>query len=64
MQPPEDSPITDRQSAFLTRLIVEQGKAAYLAAKRLAGIPAETTLLRLTKGQASRLIDILNGGQR
>lgn len=61
----EATPVTPAQSAYLSKLIDRHGKPAYLAAKERAGIPADVTLLRLTKSQASRLIaEMITGGRR
>lgn len=49
-------PVTAAQVAYLTRLIAKHGKPAYQASKIKVDIPAETTLLRLSKTQAARLI--------
>ncbi len=58
------TPITAAQSAYLGRLIVKHGKERYQAAKQRVGIPVETTILRLTKWQAARLIrELITGGR-
>lgn len=49
-------PITPAQSAYLGRLITRHGKERYQQAKQKVGIPADTTLLKLSKAQAARLI--------
>lgn len=54
-------PITSKQAAFLGKLLTRHGKDKYQAAKRRAGISEETTILRLSRWQASRLIDELKG---
>lgn len=57
-------PLTSKQAAFLGRLVSQHGKQRYQAAKAAAGIPANVTILRLTRWQASRLIAELTGGER
>lgn len=61
---PKALPITAAQAAYLSKLIDRHGKPAYLAAKQRAEIPADVTILRLSKAQASRLIRALIVGGR
>lgn len=62
----EATPATAAQIAYLGKLIARYGKEAYQAAKIRCDIPIETTLLRLSKWQAARLIRelITSRGQR
>lgn len=61
----EATPITTAQSAYLGKLISKHGKARYLSAKSKVGIPIETTILRLSKAQAARLIrELITGWRR
>ncbi|MCL4296524.1 MAG: hypothetical protein KJ077_12385 [Anaerolineae bacterium] len=61
---PKPMPITSRQAAFLGKLLTQYGKERYRAAKRRLGIPADVTLLKLTKAQAHKLIDELKEARR
>lgn len=56
---PKAPSLSSKQVAYLGKLITQHGKAKYLEAKQQAGIPADVTLLQLTRLQASRLIDAL-----
>ncbi len=47
-------PITPKQTAYLSKLINHVGKAKYQAAKRRLGL--DTTIMQLSKSDASRLI--------
>lgn len=51
--------ITDRQLNALTRLIGLVGKNRYRRIKQSIGIDLDTTLTRLTKSEASTLIDAI-----
>jgi len=48
--------ITAAQAAYLGRLIGRVGKQQYQTAKTRLNIPMETTIMRLSKNDAARLI--------
>jgi hypothetical protein len=54
--------ITQRQQTALIHLIRLVGKLRYRRIKQAVGIDINTTLTRLTKSEASALIDALSSG--
>ena len=51
-----NEPLTDAQSAYISRLLPKIGKAAYQAIKADLGIEPDVTILQLSKADAARLI--------
>lgn len=58
----ENPPLTSKQAAYLGKLITKHGRDALRKAKRTAGVPIETTSLKLTRSQAAAVIrELLRG---